>query len=195
MGNNNGKHAVEISLLEKRMEKIEEARELAENIIDAVRDPMVVLDGDLKVLSVNKSFYDTFVVRPGQTVGRFLYDLGDRQWDIPKLRRLLEDILPNNASFNDYVIEQDFPNIGRRMLLLNARRIPRPPAKPKIILFVMEDITDLDKARMTFEKMLEYGIFSKASKEKEESIIALRKEVNVLLKRLGEKLKYTNGKG
>jgi hypothetical protein len=110
------------------------------------------------------------------------------------LRELLEGILPNNASFDNYVIEHDFQGIGRRVMVLNARRIPRPPAKARIILLVIEDITEMDKIRMSYEKMLEYGIFSKVAKEKETSIIELRKEVDSLLTRLGEKLKYKNGK-
>lgn len=195
MGNGKEKRFSDVTLLEKHLAKIEEAKELAESIIDAVRDPMVVMDAGLKILSVNKTFYDTFEVRPGETLGKFIYDLGNRQWDIPKLRELLEGILPNNASFDNYVIEHDFQTIGKRIMVLNARRIPRPPAKPKIMLLVIEDITDMDKARMTFEKMLDFGIFSKVAKEKEAIIVDLKKEVNALLVRLGEKLKYSNHNG
>lgn len=167
-----------------------EAQELAENIIDAMRDPLIVLDGELRVILPNKAFYNTFAVTPPETLGKHIYDLGNRQWDIPKLRELLEGILPNNASFDNYVIEHDFQGIGRRVMVLNARRIPRPPAKPRIMLLVIEDITDIDKLRMSYEKMLEFGLFTKVAKEKEASIVELRKEVNDLLTRLGEKLKY-----
>jgi len=196
----------EIASLKKRIAELEavgaagkdripvDGQELAENIIDAMRDPLVVMDASLKIVSANKAFYDTFEVGSAETLNKFIYDLGNRQWDIPKLRELLEDILPNNAAFDNYVIEHDFPIIGRRMIVLNARRIPRPPAKPKIMLLVMEDITDMDKVRMTFERMVEFGLFSKAAKAKEVTIVGLREEVNALLVRLGEKLKYTNGK-
>jgi PAS domain-containing protein len=197
----------EIGVLKKRIAELElmqaecrkgeviftEATELAESIIDAMRDPLIVLDGALRVVLPNKAFYNTFAVTPPETLGKFIYDLGNRQWDIPRLRELLEAILPNNASFDNYVIEHEFQNIGRRVMVLNARRIPRPPAKPRIILLVIEDITDIDKMRMSYEKMLEFGLFSKVAKEKEESIVELRREVDALLVRLGEKLKYNNG--
>lgn len=192
MENNNGAHSKEMELLKKHIKDVEEARELADSIIDALRDPFVVMDANLNILTVNKAFYNTFLVRPGETLGKHIYAVGNRQWDVPKLRTLLESILPENAAFDNYVIEHDFPVIGRRVMVLNARRIPRPPAKPKIILLVIEDITDMDKVRMTFEKMLEMELFSKVAREQKTTIEDLREEVSALLVRLGEKLKYIN---
>jgi PAS domain S-box-containing protein len=121
---------------------IEDAREYNESIVNTVREPLLILDGNLRVNSANKSFYDVFKVTPKVTIGRLIYDLGNKQWNIPKLRNLLETILPNNATFNNYEIEHVFPHSGRRIMILNARCIPRPPAKPRIILLAIEDITD-----------------------------------------------------
>lgn len=117
------------------------AQEYAESIVNTVREPLIVLDQDLRVVSASSSFYDVFKVRPEDTVGQLIYNLGNRQWDIPKLRELLETILPQKATFEDYEVEHDFASIGRRTMLLNARRIPIPPEKPKVILLAIEDIT------------------------------------------------------
>jgi PAS domain S-box-containing protein len=127
----------------KRFEtEIQNAREYAENIVETVRAPLVVLDGDLKILTANGSFYHTFQVKPADTVGRFIYDLGDGQWDIPKLRLLFEDILPKETVFNGYEVEHDFPRIGHKIILLNARQIFRGKVGSQIILLGMEDITE-----------------------------------------------------
>jgi len=100
------------------------------------------LDQDLRVVSVSRSFYEVFKVRPDQTVGQLIYDLGNKQWDIPKLRELLENILPQQASFDNYEVEHDFATIGRRIMLLNARQIQRVLGKERIILLAIEDITE-----------------------------------------------------
>ena len=84
-----------------------------------------MLDQDLRGLKVSRSFYDFFKVKPEDTVGQLIYDLGNRQWDIPKLRVLLETILPEKSSFDNYEVEHDFATIGRRIMLLNARQIQR----------------------------------------------------------------------
>lgn len=178
------------ALLRKRIVKTEDALDLTENIIDALRDAFVVMDSELKILMVNKSFYNTFSVTPKETLGKHIYAVGNRQWDIPKLRTLLENILPESSSFDNYVIDHEFPVIGRRVMVLNARRVPRVPAKPKIMLLVIEDITDMDKVRLTFEKMLDMELFSKIAREQKTNIEELREEVNALLIRLGDKLKY-----
>ena len=120
---------------------INKSREYSESIIDTVREPLLVLDADLRVVSASRSFYEVFKVKPQETVGQLIYDLGNKQWDIPRLRELLEDILPKKATFDDYEVEHDFASIGRRVMLLNARRIPRPPEKPRVILLAIEDIT------------------------------------------------------
>jgi PAS domain S-box-containing protein len=119
----------------------DKSQEYSESIVDTVREPLIVLDEDLRVVTASRSFYDFFKVNPEETVGKLIYTLGNKQWDIPKLRELLENILPNQATFDDYEVEHDFPGIGKRTMLLNARRIPDPPAKLKVILLAIEDIT------------------------------------------------------
>ncbi|RII26318.1 MAG: hypothetical protein CXR31_11525 [Geobacter sp.] len=122
--------------------EIQDAREYAENIVETVREPLVVLNYDLKILTANHSFYDTFKVTPDETIGYFIYDLGNRQWDIPKLRVLFEEILPHDTVFNGYEVEHDFLDIGRKTILLNARQIFREDIGSHIILLAMEDITE-----------------------------------------------------
>jgi len=129
----------------------DEAREYAESIINTVREPLIVLDQDLRVVSVSRSFYEVFKVNPKETVGQLIYDLGNKQWDIPKLRELLETILPQKTTFDNYEVEHDFTTIGRRIMLLNARQIQRVWGKERIILLVIEDIT----ARREIEDGLE----------------------------------------
>jgi PAS domain-containing protein len=107
--------------------------EYSENIVETVREPLLVLNSDLKILSANSSFYHTFKVTPKETIGNFIYDLGNRQWDIPKLRLLLEEILPTNAVFNDYEVDHVFQSIGRKIMLLNARQIFRKDIGSHII--------------------------------------------------------------
>ncbi len=121
---------------------VEEARRYAESIIDTVPRPLIALDQDLRVVSVSRSFYEFFKVKSEETVGQLIYDLGNKQWDIPKLRELLETILPQKTTFDNYEVEHDFASIGRRTMLLNARQIQRVWGKERIILLAVEDITE-----------------------------------------------------
>ncbi|MDZ7831770.1 MAG: histidine kinase dimerization/phospho-acceptor domain-containing protein [Desulfobacterales bacterium] len=120
----------------------DELLQYAESIINTVREPLIVLDHDLRVISVSRSFYGVFKVNPTETVGQLIYDLGNKQWDIPKLRELLENILPQKTTFDNYEVEHDFATIGRRTMLLNARQIHRVFGKERIILLAIEDITE-----------------------------------------------------
>ncbi len=120
----------------------EEALRYAESIVETVRESLLVLDAELKIISANRSFYRTFKVTPGETIGSFIYDLGNKQWDIPKLRHLLETILPQKTTFDDYEVEHDFATIGSRIMLLNARQMERVLGKERIILLAIEDITE-----------------------------------------------------
>jgi PAS domain S-box-containing protein len=131
---------------------VEEARRYAESIVETVREPLLVLDADLKIISANRNFYRTFIVTPGDTIGSFIYDLGNKQWDIPKLRELLETILPEKATFDNYEVEHDFATIGRRTMLLNARQIERVLGKERIILLAIEDITERKEIEAGLEK-------------------------------------------
>ena len=118
------------------------AREYAESIINTVREPLIVLDQNLRIVNVSRSFYDVFKVNPEETVGQLIFDLGNKQWDIPKLRELLETILPQRTTFDNYEVEHDFTTIGKRIMLLNARQIQRALGKEQIILLALEDITE-----------------------------------------------------
>jgi two-component system CheB/CheR fusion protein len=138
------------TMKDKKKNKELDARNYAESIINTVREPLIVLDQDLRVVSVSRSFYEFFKVKPEETVGQLIYDLGNKQWDIPKLRELLETILPQKTTFNNYEVEHDFASIGRRIMLLNARQIERGMGKERIILLAIEDITE----RKLLENML-----------------------------------------
>ena len=131
--------------------------EYSENIVETVREPLLVLNSDLKILSANSSFYHTFKVTPKETIGNFIYDLGNRQWDIPKLRLLLEEILPTNAVFNDYEVDHVFQSIGRKIMLLNARQIFRKDIGSHIILLAMEDVTERKQLEIKIQNALEYA--------------------------------------
>jgi len=126
--------------------KILEALKYAEAIIETVHEPLLVLDSDLRVVKVNRSFYDSFKVTPEETIGNFIYDLGNRQWDIPALRTLLEDILPKNNKFDRYEVEHEFSNIGYKFMILNARRVYQKGIGAQMILLAIEDITERKRA-------------------------------------------------
>jgi PAS domain S-box-containing protein len=132
----------------------DEASEFAESVINTVREPLIALDKDLRVVSVSRSFYDFFKVSPEDTVGQLIYDLGNKQWDIPKLRELLETILPQKTSFDNYEVEHDFATIGKRIMLLNARQIQQASGKQRILLLAIEDITERKDAEKKIKALL-----------------------------------------
>jgi PAS domain S-box-containing protein len=148
----------------------DEASEFAESVINTVREPLISLDQDLRVVTVSHSFYDFFKVKPEETVGQLIYDLGNKQWDIPKLRELLETILPQKASFNNYEVEHDFATIGRRTMLLNARQIQRTSkTNERIILLAIEDITERKEIEAGLEKTRkELAVIKKTADEASE---------------------------
>ena len=127
---------------------------LAEAIVDAVREPLVVLDLDLRVIAASRSFYRTFAVAPRKTEGRMLFDLGDGQWNIPGLRTLLEDIIPKRRTVEAYEVEHEFPSIGRRVMLLNARRVFED-GSPTAILLAIEDVTRRRNAEREKDELLQ----------------------------------------
>jgi two-component system CheB/CheR fusion protein len=125
----------------KRAEaQLQEARDFAQSIIATIREPLVVLDSDLRIISASRSFYYIFKVKSAETEGQLFYEVGRRQWEIPRLRQLLEDIFQKGTPFDDFRMECDFPGVGHKVLLLNARRIARE-GHPALILLAMEDIT------------------------------------------------------
>ena len=121
---------------------IEDARALAQAIVDTVREPLLVLDGDLRVLAVSRSYYLTFRVDRQDVLGRPLYALGDGQWQIPALRILLEKIIPERAAMDAFEVEHEFPMIGRRVMLLNARAVFYADHSQTTLLLAFEDVTE-----------------------------------------------------
>jgi two-component sensor histidine kinase len=127
--------------LKERFTDISDALALAQGIVDTVREPVLVLDKDLRVITANRSFYSGFKVNPGDTKGRLLYALGDGQWNIPKLRVLLEKIIPEKGVMEGYEVEHEFPNLGQRTMCLNARQVFYEGSTNTTILLGIEDIT------------------------------------------------------
>jgi two-component system, cell cycle sensor histidine kinase PleC len=142
----------------KRGERdIQAALKYAENIITTVPLSLLILNSDLRVTSANSSFYQTFKVTPEETLGQFIYDLGNRQWDIPSLRDLLEDILPKHSAIEEFEVEHDFPSIGQRVMLLSAQQVYRSHDEPPLILLIMEDATQRTSKAQLMQATLEYA--------------------------------------
>ncbi|WP_167631322.1 chemotaxis protein CheB [Mariprofundus ferrooxydans] len=126
----------------KQMEKsLRRQIRLAEGIVQTIAEPLLVLDDMLRVVTANPAFYAAFMVTSEQTEGEFVYELGNGQWDIPRLRELLEDVLPSQSSFDDFRVEHDFEEIGRRSMLINARLIAAEDAEEGLILLAITDVT------------------------------------------------------
>lgn len=120
---------------------IEDAQTLAQAIVNTIPEPFMVLDGQLRVLVASRSFYEVFKVDAEQTRGSLLYALGDGQWDIPALRLLLETIIPERTAMNGFEVEHDFPNLGRRTMMLNARQVVYDDNSHSTILLAFTDVT------------------------------------------------------
>ncbi len=160
----------------------EESRRYAESIVETVREPLLVLDADLKIISANRSFYSTFKVIPGETLGCFIYDLGNKQWDIPGLRELLEEVLPEKQAFDDFEVTHDFQDIGHKIMLLNACRIYRKDIGTQMILLAIEDITE----RKRLESLLE------ESEERYRRLFETASDGIVLLEKREGKITHAN---
>jgi PAS domain S-box-containing protein len=134
----------------------EEDQLLAEAILGTMRQPLVVLDEDLRLQMANTAFYRTFEVDQAETEGRLIYELGNGQWDIPKLRELLEHILPNSGTVENFKVEHEFERIGRRVMMLNAHRMNRAERRDTILLAI-DDITEQEHTRWLLEGEKEYA--------------------------------------
>jgi len=146
----------DIDPLKRAVEAAEEARDYAEGMIETVREPLVVLDADLRVQRATPAFYETFLVSREETEGRLLYDLGNGQWNRPRLRELLGSALFRQQPFHDFQVEHEFPHIGRRIMRLNARRIPRQDPEHRKLLLAIEDVTERrEEAEIRFQRMFE----------------------------------------
>src|SRR4030095_15366361 len=120
---------------------VEDIETYAQDIVDTVREPLLMLDTNLRVRSANRAFYQTFLVSAEETENRLIYELGNGQWDIPALRTLLEDVIPTSSVFNDFELEHAFPGIGRRVMLLNGRKL-RAGRHDDMLRLAMEDVTE-----------------------------------------------------
>ena len=136
--------------LQLRNAQAQEARDFADAIVETIREPLLVLDADMRVQLANKAFYRSFQVMPANTERRRIFELGDGHWDIPSLRTLLEELLPANRALVDYEVEHTFPGIGRRVMVLNAQRIDHV----QLILLAIEDITERKRAEREKQQLL-----------------------------------------
>ena len=135
----------------------EDGPRLAQAIVNTVREPLLVLDKDLRVVAASRSFYETFQADRQETQGRLLYTLGDGQWDIPALRTLLEKVVPEHSVMDDYEVEHEFPKIGRRTMLLNARTVISENSADAALLLAIEDVSE----RRAHERELEHLVRQK----------------------------------
>lgn len=168
----------------------EESWTYIRTVVDVLREPVVILDKDLRVMAANGAFYRLFKVEENDTEGKIVYDLGNGQWDIPSLRKVLEDILPKNTFFHGFEVAHEFPIIGRKVMLLNARQIylkedSVSKSLPPIILLAIEDVTKMmDVAEMLsdhtnkFEKTM-----SDRTENLESQLKKLEKEIKYLKNR------------
>jgi two-component sensor histidine kinase/PAS domain-containing protein len=134
---------------------LDDGRLLAQAIVDTIRDPLLVLDQDLRVVTASRAFYQAFRMNSQDIHGRPVYGLGDGQWDIPELRLLLEGVAPQHAVMEAYEVERDFPIIGRRSMLLNAREVFFQKSSRKLILLAIEDVTDRRAAEREIANLLQ----------------------------------------
>lgn len=134
---------------------LDDASALAQAIVDTVRDPLLVLDQNLRVVAANRAFYQTFKVNSQDVHGRPIYTLGEGQWDIPELRLLLEDVGPRHAAMEAYEVEWEFPIIGRRTMLLNAREVFNQRNTEKLVLLAIEDVTNRCAAERRTTELLQ----------------------------------------
>lgn len=136
-----------VNVMERREmeQKLKDTGEYAENIINTIREPLLVLDADLRIISASLSFYHNFRVKPEETEGQIFYELGNGQWNIPKLRELLEAILKEKTTIEAFYVENNFPFIGKKIMLVNARKIYSQAKQSHLILMAIDDITERKK--------------------------------------------------
>ena len=135
---------------------VEDIQIYAQNIVDTVREPLLILDTTLRVRSANRAFYQAFHVSPEETEDRLIYELGNGQWDIPDLRTLLEDIVPKSSVFDDFELEHTFPVIGRRVMLLNARKL-QAGQHGELLVLAMEDVTQRRRSEADLKAIETYA--------------------------------------
>jgi hypothetical protein len=124
------------------------------HVVDIAREPFVILDNDLRVVSANDSFYRKFLVTDEETEGKLVFDLGNGQWNSPQLRKLLENILPKSTFFKDFEVEHEFPLIGKKIMMINARIMFGREDKIPLIIMAIEDVT---KQKLLEDKLKDYA--------------------------------------
>jgi chemotaxis protein methyltransferase CheR len=168
--------------------------EFFNSVLGSVREPLMVLDSELKVVKANHAFYRTFSVKPDETEGVLIYDLGNRQWNIPRLRVLIEDILPRNTAFNDFEVEHNFEAIGPKVMHLNARRIYREANQTQLILLAIEDVTEREYYKRHLEEMVEERTAElKAARLEAENSRQLAENALFEIKKLKEQIEAERG--
>ena len=140
----------------KRAQLVEDIETYAQDIVNTVREPLLMLDTTLRVQSANRAFYQTFQVSSEETENRLIYELGNGQWDIPALRTLLEDVIPTSSVFNDFELEHTFPVIGRRVMLLNGRKL-RAGSHAELLVLAMEDVTERRRSEADLKAIETYA--------------------------------------
>lgn len=134
--------------------RVQPCFEAFDNIMGSIRQPILVLDFDLKVVKANRSFYQMFNIKPDETEGVLIYDLGNRQWNIPKLRELLGGILSEDTVFNDFEVEHIFEAIGRKIMHLSASQICTKPSQTRLIILAIEDVTEREDQKRNLEELV-----------------------------------------
>jgi two-component system CheB/CheR fusion protein len=143
----------DINDLKLGMMRIKESRDYAEAIVETVREPLIVLSKDLRVVTANQAYYKNFAVTPEKIENKYLFDLQDGLWNLPKLRQLLEEIIRESGMFSDFEIDYEAPGVGRRSMLLNARRVAREESETQLILLAVEDISARRMAEEELDKI------------------------------------------
>jgi len=168
----------------------EESWTYIKTVVDVVREPVLILDKNFRVMAANEPFYRTFQVEAKDTERKIVYELGDGQWDIPALRQLLEDILPKNTFFKGFQVAHEFPSIGRKVMILNARQIHFKEESaselfPPIIMLAIEDVTEMmvvAESLASHASQLETKLTARTQKL-EAHLGKLEKEINDLKKK------------
>ena len=174
-------------------DKLHEAHDYAKAIVETVREPLIVLDADMRVQMANPAFYQTFGTTPEKTENRLLYELGNRQWDIPELQRMLESILLRQAILTNFEVIHTFESIGSKTMLLNARTVIRHNSEAPLVLLAIEDISERkwleEELQKTNQKL------SEADHRKDEFLATLAHELRNPLAPLCDALELLKSPG
>ncbi len=167
----------------QRTSKLQYSEEYLSGIVQTIRESLLVLDKDFTVISANPHFYNTFKVSPGETVGTLLFDLGNKQWNIPALRELLEKVLPHSNPFEGFEVSADFPHIGYRNMMVNAYQVQNEGDYKDRILLAFEDVTERKTTDRRKDDFL--GI---ASHELKTPLTSIKAYLQILLEKISAEI-------